>query len=177
MSEPKPERQAVCDFQAAGLGGVAKGQGQPGGCGCRRGVDPGVRGEPEGEPLQGLESDVLGELHAAAGEGGRDTEEGRAGRECSACPLSRTGSLRRSRTCTWSPRWSRCSTRTPTGIGRDGRLMTRCGTCRQRCWRYDWVIDLDLQVVLRLARPLARSEGGRSPHRTCGGSSSTWSGG
>ncbi len=70
--------------------------------------------------------------------GGRD-------RECSACPLSRIGSLRRSRTCTWSPRWSRCSTRTPTGIGRDGRLMTRWRTCRQRCWKYDWVLDLDLK--------------------------------
>jgi hypothetical protein len=28
-----------------------------------------------GEPLQGLEADVLGELCPAAGEGGRDTEE------------------------------------------------------------------------------------------------------
>ena len=35
--------------------------------------------------------------------------------------------------------------------------MTRCGSVGQRCWRYDWVIDLDLRVVLRLARPLARS--------------------
>jgi hypothetical protein len=42
-------------------------------------------------------------------------------------PTSRIGSLRRSRTCTWSPRWSLFSTRIHTGIGRDGRLMTRCG--------------------------------------------------
>src|SRR5712691_8031888 len=66
--------QAVCDFEAAGLGGVAEGEGQSGGRRCRRGVDPGVRGEPDGEPLQALESALLGELHAAAGEGGRDTE-------------------------------------------------------------------------------------------------------
>jgi hypothetical protein len=62
MSEPKP-------------GGMAKGQGQPGSRRGRRGVDPGVRGEPSGQPLQGLESDVLGELYAAAGQSGRDTEE------------------------------------------------------------------------------------------------------
>jgi hypothetical protein len=78
------ERQAVCCFEAAGLGGVVEGEGQPGGCGCRRGVDPGVRGEPYGEPLQALESALLGELHAAAGEGGRDTETQRrvAGAGC-----------------------------------------------------------------------------------------------
>src|SRR6266571_723539 len=70
--------QVVCDFEAAGLGGVAAGEGQRGGCGCRRGVAPGVRGEPCGEPLQALESAVRGVLPAAAGEGGRDTEEGRA---------------------------------------------------------------------------------------------------
>src|SRR6266540_2377230 len=72
------EGEAVCDFRAAGLGGVAEGEGQRGGCGCRRGIDPGVRGEPCGEPLQALESALLGELPAAAGQGGRDTEEGRA---------------------------------------------------------------------------------------------------
>src|SRR6266581_2450025 len=66
--------QAVCCFEAAGLGGVAESEGQPGGCRCRRAVDPGVRGEPDGEPLQALESALFGELHAAAGEGGRDTK-------------------------------------------------------------------------------------------------------
>src|SRR5438128_10941802 len=66
--------QAVCCVEAAGLGGVAEGEGQSGSGGCRRAVDPGVRGEPHGEPLQALESALLGELHAAAGEGGRDTE-------------------------------------------------------------------------------------------------------
>src|SRR6266705_3034975 len=66
--------QAVRCFEAAGLGGVAAGEGQSGSCGCRRAVDPGVRGEPDGEPLQALESALLGELHAAAGQGGRDTK-------------------------------------------------------------------------------------------------------
>src|SRR6266568_5935627 len=66
--------QAVCCFEAAGLGGVAEGEGQSGSCGCRRAVDPGVRGEPCGKPLQALESALLGELPATAREGGRDTK-------------------------------------------------------------------------------------------------------
>src|SRR6266516_5099797 len=118
--------QVVCGFQAAGLGGVAGGEGQRGGCGCRRGVDPGVRGEPCGEPLRALESALRGVLHAAAGEGGRDSEEGR-GFACSGCPRSLTGLPRRLCTCTWSRRWSLSFTRTPTGTGRDGPLMTLSG--------------------------------------------------
>ena len=30
-------------------------------------------------------------------------------------------------------------------IGRAARPMMRSRTCRQRCWKYDWVIDLDVQ--------------------------------
>src|SRR5205823_10682070 len=48
--------QVVCDFEAAGLGGVAEGEGQRGGCGCRRGVDPGVRGERSEEHTSELQS-------------------------------------------------------------------------------------------------------------------------
>ena len=36
-------------------------------------------------------------------------------------------------------------TRTPMGIGRAGRRMDAVGVCRERCWRQDWVIDLDLK--------------------------------
>jgi len=39
--------------------------------------------------------------------------------------LSRIGSLKRSCACIWSPRWSRCFTRTPTGIGRGALRMMR----------------------------------------------------
>ncbi len=31
------------------------------------------------------------------------------------------------------------------GTGRDARLWEAVGRCRERCWRYDWVIDLDLR--------------------------------
>ena len=53
---------------------------------------------------------------------------GRQARECSGCRLSRTGSPRQwSCARIWSRRWSRCSTRTPTGIGRGARRSTRWG--------------------------------------------------
>jgi RNA-directed DNA polymerase len=28
------------------------------------------------------------------------------------------------------------------------RALDAVGVCRQRCWRYDWVIDLDVQKFL-----------------------------
>ena len=59
------------------VGRLREGQGQPGGGWCRRGVDRRVRAGPEGEPLQALESDVLGDVFPAAGACGGDTEEGR----------------------------------------------------------------------------------------------------
>jgi hypothetical protein len=43
------------------------------------------------------------------------------------CRPLRTGSPKRSCVGTWSPTWSRCSTRTPMGIGRAVRRIRRCG--------------------------------------------------
>ena len=43
------------------------------------------------------------------------------------------------------PRWSRCSTATPTGIGRGVPPTDALGVCRERCWRNDWVLDLDIR--------------------------------
>ena len=72
---------------------------------------------------------------------------GRArGRARSGCPPWLTGSPRPWSRCTWSRRWNRCSTPTPTAIGRGGRRWTRWATCRERCWKTDWVIDLDIRA-------------------------------
>src|SRR5215472_1061794 len=70
--------EALRDPEGGREGGVPEGQSQQGGAGSRRGVDQGVREEPGREPLQALESDVLGELLPAAGPSGRDTKTGRA---------------------------------------------------------------------------------------------------
>src|SRR5262249_55061911 len=49
-----------------GLGGVSEGQGEPRGGRGGRAVNRGVRDRLEGEPLQDLESHVLGELLSTA---------------------------------------------------------------------------------------------------------------
>ena len=32
------------------------------------------------------------------------------------------------------------------GIGRVGRRLDAVGVCRERCWRLDWVLDLDIRA-------------------------------
>src|SRR6516162_5980885 len=53
-------------------------------------------------------------------------------------------SLRRLSDATWSRSLSRRSTPTPMATGPANRRSMRC-TARQRCWRYDWVLDLDIK--------------------------------
>ena len=50
---------------------VAANKGAPG---CGRADPGGVRGRSEGQPLQDLEPDVLGDLFPAPGQGGGDTK-------------------------------------------------------------------------------------------------------
>src|SRR5919106_1851630 len=73
----KARREVVCDSQADGLGGVAAGQGQQGRAGGGWAGSGGVRGRSEGQPLQDLESDELGVLLPASGQGGGDPQAAR----------------------------------------------------------------------------------------------------
>ena len=43
-------------------------------------------------------------------------------------------------------RGAACSTPTPTATGPANRRSMPCGVARQRCWRYDWVLDLDIKA-------------------------------
>ena len=45
----------------------------------------------------------------------------------------------------WRRRRSRCSTRIPTGTGPGRSALDAVAACRERCWQYDWVIDLDIR--------------------------------
>src|SRR5438876_2639104 len=72
-------RQAVRYIEAGGLGGVGESQGEQGRAGCGWSVDRGVREGSEGQPVQDLESDVLGVVLPAAGARGADTEAARRG--------------------------------------------------------------------------------------------------
>src|SRR2546427_626735 len=62
--------KAVCDLQVGGVGGISAGEGQSGCTGGGRGDARRVRGRSEEQPVSDLESDELGQLLPAAGEGG-----------------------------------------------------------------------------------------------------------
>ena len=62
-----------------------------------------------------------------------------------AFPRSATGSPRRWSNAIWSRSWSRSSMTTPMGIAPADRRSMRSGKTRQRCWRFDWVLDIDVQ--------------------------------
>src|SRR5260370_16281743 len=63
------------------MGGVQTSKSEPWSGRGRRTVDCGLRKEPEREPVQDLESDVVGQLLSAAGADGEDTESKRRGKE------------------------------------------------------------------------------------------------
>ena len=128
------------------VGGLREGQGQSGGCGCRRGVDRRVREGSEREPLQALESDVLGELLPAAGAAVEIPKAGGKGVRLLGVP-------------TVADRIAQTVVRLylepeveplfhPDSYGyRPGRsALDAVATCRQRCWKKDWVIDLDIRA-------------------------------
>ena len=97
-------------------------------------------------PVSDPPSDVVGELLPAPGAGGGDTEGwGSWDEGPRVCPLSRTGSRRRWRWPTWSRWWRRSFTPTPTGTVRVAHRWTRWRPAGQRCWKYGWVIDLDIE--------------------------------
>src|ERR1022692_3218809 len=66
--------QAVPDQQAGGLGRLDQGEREPGCTWGGRAVHRGVREGPEGQSLQDLEPDVLGDLLPAPGDGGGDPQ-------------------------------------------------------------------------------------------------------
>src|SRR5215469_5208217 len=57
-----------------GLGSIQTSKNEPGSGRGRRAVDCGFRKEPEREPVQDLESDVVGQLLSTAGADGENTE-------------------------------------------------------------------------------------------------------
>src|SRR5258708_4108536 len=66
--------KAVSDPQAGGLGSLQACEGQPGSGWRRRTIDRRLRGQPIGQPLQALESDVLRKLLPPAGAARRYSE-------------------------------------------------------------------------------------------------------
>ena len=127
------------------LGGMGEGQGQQGRAGVDGRSHRGVRGRSEEQSLQDLESDVLGsyfpppvravEIPKPHGDGvrvlGVPTVADRVAQTVVATQLEREV----------EPIFH------PDSYGyRPARsALDAVGACRARCWKYDWVIDLDIQ--------------------------------
>src|SRR5205823_14279922 len=58
---------------------------------------------------------------------------------------SPTESPKWSSSATWNRSWSPCSTGTPTGIVPGKSAHDALAVARRRCWRHDWVLDLDIK--------------------------------
>ena len=109
-------------------------------------ADPGrVRVRSEEQPLQDLESDELGVLLSAPGAGGRDPEAAwRWG------PFARRADGRRPGRADGGGHASGGAGGTSVPprllwLPAEQVALDAVGVCRQRCWKYDWVIDLDVQ--------------------------------
>src|ERR1039458_10593089 len=67
-------RKVVCHFEAGGMGRLCEGEGQQGRTGAGWLLGRGLRNRSEGQSVQDLESDDVGQLLSASGDGGGDTE-------------------------------------------------------------------------------------------------------
>ena len=104
-----------------------------------------VREGSEEQSVQDLESDVLGDVLPASGEGGGDPEA-----------AWRRDPNSRGAHCRGQGRADRGGGPAGSGVEpvfhpdsygyRPGRSpLDAVGACRERCWEYDWVIDLDIR--------------------------------
>ena len=65
----------------------------------------------------------------------------------------------------WSRWWSLCSTPIPTDTGPANRRSMRSSMARQRCWRHDWVLDLDIKAFFDSIEHGLADAGGAQAHR------------
>ncbi len=98
------------------------------------------------EPLQALESDVLGELLPAAGADGGDTEARWRGVRTFGVPTVADRVAQTVVKLYLEPEVEPLFH--PDSYGyRPGRsALQAVGVCRERCWKTDWVIDLDIKA-------------------------------
>ena len=143
--EPVDEAKPFSIPKAGGLGSLQACEGQPGSGWSGRTVDCGVRGQPFEQPLQALESAVVRELLSSAGAAGRYSESewrDAAVGHSDGCRPHRPGGRP---ALLWSRSWSRCSIPTPTATDPANLRSMPWRKARERCWRYDWVLDLDIK--------------------------------
>ena len=110
---------------------------------------------------QDLESHVVGQYFPPPVRHGGDTEERRRREALGHSDGGRPDCANGGQDCTWSRWWNRPSIQTPMAIGLASPRSMPWEAARQRCWRYAWVIDLDIrgffdnldhELVLRAVR-------------------------
>jgi RNA-directed DNA polymerase len=137
-------RQAVCDFQAAGLRGMAQGQGQPG----AEGVDE--------QSIQAFEANLRGNLYKLWNRMSSgsympppvkavEIPKKKGGSRVLGVPAVADRVAQTVAYLYLEPEVEPVFH--PDSYGyRPGRSAHYAlATCRQRCWKYDWVLDLDLE--------------------------------
>ncbi|WP_328813999.1 reverse transcriptase domain-containing protein [Nonomuraea cypriaca] len=126
------------------MGGIRASQGQQGRCRSGQAVHRGLRSRSEEQPLQDLESNVVGNLLPSCGDGGGNPEGWGGGTRVLGLPTvadrvaqtvaalalePRTESIFHDDSYVYRPRRS---------------ALDAVAKCRQRCWKKDWVIGLDV---------------------------------
>ena len=145
MVESKSKVEVVCDLQEGVLGSLEASRANQGAAGVDEESVAEFERDLSGNLYKLWNSMSSGDVYAAAGEGGADTEEGWAGVRTLGVP-------------TVADRVAQTVVRLylepdvepvfhPDSYGyRPGRsALDAVGVCRKRCWKYDWVIDLDLR--------------------------------
>ena len=101
---------------------------------------------PEEQPLQDLESDVVGLVLSAARAARRDTEGQRRHAPIGHSDRGRSRGADGREDGSGAAGGTACSTRTPTAIDPAGRRSTRWGWRGSGAGTTDWVIDLDIKA-------------------------------
>ena len=98
------------------------------------------------EPVPALESDVVGELFPAAGACGGDTEGRRQGVRVLGVPTVADRIAQTVVRLYLEPEVEPLFHEDSYGYRPGRSALDAVGVCRQRCWRNDWVIDLDIRA-------------------------------
>ena len=146
MDELKASGKPFRDIEAGGMGRldqkVTANKGAPGRTGSRH---RGIREGSERQSLQDLEPDVLGDVLPAPGDGGGDTQaawrgDPRARGAGVADRIAQTVAAARLEKAV-EPLFH------PGSYGYRPRrgALDAVAACRERCWKYSWVVDLDIR--------------------------------
>ena len=104
-----------------------------------------VRAGSQREPVQAVEPDVVGLLFSAAGADGGDPQAGRQGGRVFGVPSVADRIAQTVAAMALEPEVEKIFHPDSYGYRPRKSALDAVGACRERCWRTDWVIDLDIK--------------------------------